>query len=211
MSVSVEASELVSAVVSTHTSLPVSQRSLPVRNGFSPGTGRMAVLCVLSDTHGTDGHRLDGHLLDTVRDAELVVHAGDFTTERVLDAFEAECADFHAVHGNNATPAVRERLPGERVVDHEGVSIALTHGDDRDATGLALFGRQEGADLVISGHSHQPGVTDTGDITLLNPGSHADPRWYRPAYAELAVEGSCVEGRLCEPDGGVFEEFRVRL
>jgi hypothetical protein len=168
------------------------------------------VLCVLSDTHGTDGHRLDGHLLDAVRGAELVVHAGDFTTERVLDAFESECTDFRAVHGNNATPAVRERLPAECVVDHEKVTIALTHGDERNATELALFGRQEGADLVVSGHSHQPGVTDTGEVVLLNPGSHADPRWYRPGYAELAVGEGRVEGRLREPSGETFEEFRLR-
>ncbi|WP_256684778.1 metallophosphoesterase [Halococcus qingdaonensis] len=169
------------------------------------------MICVLSDTHGTDGHRLDDQLLDTVREADLVVHAGDFTTERVLDAFETESRAFRAVYGNNATPAVRERLPGERVVDHEGVTIALTHGDGRDETGLALFGRQADADLVISGHSHQPGVTDTGEIVLLNPGSHADPRWYRPGYAELDVKEGRVEGRLLEPDGEVFEEFVVEL
>jgi putative phosphoesterase len=180
-----------------------------VQNGFSSTAAIVGVLCVLSDTHGTDGHRLDGQLRDAVREAELVVHAGDFTTGDVLDAFEAECRNFRAVHGNNATPAVRERLPAEYVVEYENLSIALTHGDRRDETGLAMFGRQEGADLVVSGHSHQPGVTDTGDITLLNPGSHADPRWYRPAYAELAIEEGPVEGRLREPDGEVFEEFTL--
>jgi putative phosphoesterase len=169
------------------------------------------VLCALSDTHGTDGHRLDGHLLDAVHEAELVVHAGDFTTERALDAFESECSDFRAVHGNNATPAVRERLPAECIVEYGGISIALTHGDDRDETGLSLFGRQEDADIVVSGHTHRPEFTDTGAIALLNPGSHADPRWYRPAYAELAIEENHVEGRLREPDGEVFEEFRVRV
>ena len=169
------------------------------------------MICVLSDTHGTDGHRLDDRLLDTVREAELVIHAGDFTTERALEAFEAESQEFRAVHGNNATPAVRERLPADRVVEHEGVTIALTHGDGRDETGLALFGRQADADLVISGHSHRPEVTDTGEIVLLNPGSHADPRWYRPGYAELDVEEGRIEGRLLEPDGEVVEEFTVGL
>ena len=183
----------------------------PVRNGFSSTAAIVVVICVLSDTHGTDGHRLDGHLLDAVREANLVLHAGDFTTERVLDAFETEVTALRAVHGNNATPAVRERLPGECVVDHEDVTIALTHGDDRDETGLAMLGRQEGANLVISGHSHRPGVTDTGDLTLLNPGSHADPRWYRPAYAELVIEDGRLEGRLREPTGETFEEFGVGL
>ncbi|EMA51321.1 hypothetical protein C448_00727 [Halococcus morrhuae DSM 1307] len=169
------------------------------------------MICVLSDTHGADNHRLDGQLLDTVREAELVIHAGDFTTERVLDAFEAESQEIRAVYGNNATPTVRERLPAERVVEHEGATIALTHGDGHDETELALFGRQADADIVVSGHSHQPGVTDTGEIVLLNPGSHADPRWYRPGYAALDVEEGRIEGRLHEPDGELFEEFTVGL
>ncbi|EMA43686.1 metallophosphoesterase [Halococcus saccharolyticus] len=168
------------------------------------------MIVALADTHGTDGHCLNDRLLETVRAADLVVHAGDLTTEAVLDAFAAECREFVAVHGNNATPAVRDRLPAERVVEHEGVRIALTHGDDRDETGLSLFGRQNHADLVISGHSHRPGVVDTGECTLLNPGSHADPRWNRPGYAEIVTDaGSDLDGRLRDPDGTVFEEFRA--
>src|SRR5699024_6138027 len=73
------------------------------------------VICVVSDTHGTDGHRLADRTLEAVREADLVVHAGDFTTEAALDAFEAESRDFRAVRGNNATPTVRERLPEERI------------------------------------------------------------------------------------------------
>jgi hypothetical protein len=167
------------------------------------------VIVALADTHGTDGHRLDDRTLEAVRAADLVVHAGDLTTEAVLDAFEAECRAFVAVHGNNATSAVRDRLPAERVVEFEGVRIALTHGDDHDETGLSLFGRQNRADLVISGHSHQPGVVDAGELSLLNPGSHADPRWNRPGYAELAIdpESGRLDGQLRDPDGTVFEEF----
>ena len=171
------------------------------------------MIVALADTHGIDGHRLDARTLAAVRDADLVVHAGDLTTEAALDAFEAECGEFVAVHGNNATPAVRGRLAAERTTEHDGVRIALTHGDDRDETELGLFGRQERADLVISGHSHRPGVVDAGAVALLNPGSHADPRWYRPAHAELAVDSdsSRLDGRLREPDGTVFEEFHIGL
>ena len=167
------------------------------------------MICVVSDTHGTDDHLLVGRTLEAVREADFVIHAGDFTTEAVFEAFEAECSELVAVHGNNATAGVRERLPAERVVEFEGAHIALTHGDGRDETGLGLFGRQEGADLVVFGHSHRPEFVDTGEIGLLNPGSHADPRWHRPAHAELDVDAGAIEGRLCEPDGTVFEEFRV--
>ena len=63
---------------------------------------------------------------------------------------------------------------------------------------------------MVSGHSHRPAVTDTGELTLCNPGSHADPRWNRPAHAELDVtEDGGLDGRLCDPGGEVFREFRV--
>jgi putative phosphoesterase len=68
------------------------------------------VLTVVSDTHGTDGHRLEGRTLAAVRGAEAVVHAGDFTTESVLDAVAAEAGSLTAVYGNNDTTGVRERL-----------------------------------------------------------------------------------------------------
>lgn len=168
------------------------------------------MICVVSDTHGTDGHYLTGRTLESVREADLVVHAGDFTTEAALDAFEDESRDLEAVRGNNATPAVSERLPAERVFEIDGVRIALTHGDRRDETGLSLFGREANADLVIFGHSHKPSFTDTGDLGLLNPGSHADPRWYRPAHAELDPWEGVIDGRLCKPDGEVFETFSFR-
>lgn len=168
------------------------------------------MICVVSDTHGTDGHRLTGHTLDAVHEADLVIHAGDFTTEAVLESFEAECRKLRAVHGNNDTAAVVERLPAEHTIEFEGVRIALTHGDGRDGTELGFFGREERADLVVFGHSHRPEFVDAGELGLLNPGSYADPRWHRPAHAELDTEDGVINGRLRAPDGALIEEFRVR-
>ena len=180
------------------------------------------MIAVLSDTHGGSDHRLADRTLTAVREADLVLHAGDFATEAVFEAFEAECGgcgdhgEFRAVHGNNDSRELTERLPATRVIDldEEGfgsnVRIALCHGHEHSKNALGLFGRQENASVVVSGHSHQPGVADAGDLSLLNPGSHADPRWNRPAHAELDVtDDSGLTGRLCEPDGTIFREFIV--
>ena len=174
------------------------------------------MITVVSDTHGTDGHRLTGRTLDAVREAELVVHAGDFTTESVLDAFEAETGsetdgegEFVAVFGNNDDAGVRGRLGAERVVDRAGVRFVVVHGHEHDETSLSLLGRQERADVVVVGHSHEPGVRQGGATTVLNPGSHADPRWYRPAHAELEPAGEGLAGRLVAPNGEAFNEFDV--
>ena len=169
------------------------------------------MLTVVSDTHGTGGHRLEGRTLDAVREADAVVHAGDFTTEPVLDAVQSEAARLYGVVGNNDRPGVRDRLPDQRVVEHEGLRLVVVHGHEHTETALSLLGRQEAADLVVFGHSHRPGVHEGDGVTLLNPGSYAQPRRYRPAHAELESDGDGddVEGRLVDPDGTVFERFRV--
>ncbi|ADJ13598.1 metallophosphoesterase [Halalkalicoccus jeotgali] len=168
------------------------------------------MLAVVSDTHSTEAHALTGRTLAAVRDAERVIHAGDFTSVSALDAFHAEAPRLDAVHGNADESAVRDRLPAARTLEWEGLRIALTHRRDGGPTGLAMFGRERGADLVVSGHTHAPGVTRTDDLVLLNPGSHADPRGNRPAHAELEAIDNEVRGRLRRPDGTVLEEFSIR-
>jgi hypothetical protein len=165
------------------------------------------MIAVLADTHGRDGHRLAGRALEAVREADGVVHAGDFTTAAVLDAFEREAAALHGVTGNNDTPAVRERLPARRTVRLDGLRIAVAHGHEHTDTALAMYGRQENADLVVVGHSHRPSFRRIGDVPVLNPGSHAEPRRYQPAHAEL--ERDPLRGRLVGPDGTERSRFSV--
>jgi len=159
---------------------------------------------VVSDTHARRDHRLEGRTLEAVRAADLVCHCGDFMTEAVLEAFEREADRLEAVYGNNDPPAVRERLPATRSVAFGGYRFALAHGHEHSATALGLFGRQHGADLVLVGHSHEPGVR-AGTPPVVNPGSHADPRWHRPAHAEISLDP--LAGRLVEPDGTLLERF----
>lgn len=163
------------------------------------------MIAVLSDTHGRDGHRLDGRALDAVRDADLVLHLGDFMTEAVLDAFEAEAARLVAVHGNNDDTGVRDRLPATRTVEHDGLRIVLAHGHEHSETALGMLARQEDADLVCVGHSHRPNYRVTNDVAILNPGSHADPRWFTPGHAELHT--GPLRGVILEPDGSRIAEF----
>ena len=170
------------------------------------------MLVVVSDTHSTDSHRLEDRTLDAVRQAELVVHAGDLTTETVLDAFHEEADRLLAVYGNNDDRATRDRIPDARVVEYGGLRFAVTHTRRGGATALSLFGRERDADAVVFGHTHRPTVETTGEMQLLNPGSHADPRRYRPAHAELEPVADATEptlrGRLVAPSGEVYEQFR---
>ncbi|MDS0282586.1 metallophosphoesterase [Haloarcula onubensis] len=163
------------------------------------------MLTVISDTHGTDSHRLTGRTLDAVRAADHVVHAGDFTTEAVYDAIAAEAAELTAVTGNNERRALRERLPAEATVEWGGYRLLVVHGHRHSDTALGMLARQEGADIVVVGHSHRPEIRELDGRLLVNPGSYADPRRYRPAHAELDVDDGALRVRLRSPDGDTFE------
>ena len=165
------------------------------------------MIAIFSDTHSPHSHELEGEALTVARDADVVVHAGDFTSVAALEAFQDEVDTLFAVHGNADSGAVRGLLPTERVVEAEGVRIALTHRPEGGETGLAMLGRSNAADLVVFGHTHRPTVVENGNLHLLNPGSHAQPRGHRPGFAVLEPTPEGVSGRLLEPDGTLIEAF----
>ncbi|MFC6719617.1 metallophosphoesterase [Natrialbaceae archaeon GCM10025810] len=181
------------------------------------------MIAIFSDTHSVRGHELEGEAFAAAREADRVIHAGDFTSVAALEAFRGECGTLLAVHGNADDPAVADRLPTERVVEvpvgsddstdatDRTVRIAVTHRRDGGETGLAMFGRSRGADVVVFGHSHRPTVVETEDVLLLNPGSHAQPRGNRPGFAVLEprADGDGLEGRVLGPDGTLLESFDV--
>jgi putative phosphoesterase len=183
------------------------------------------MLVVCSDTHGSDDPHLTGRTREAVAAAGLVIHAGDFTTPTVLDAFRRAADRLVAVHGNADDGTVRARLPPAASTTYAGVPIAITHTERGGTTALSLFGRERGAALVVSGHTHRPTVADGDGPILLNPGSHADPRGNRPGHAELwAVDddlppvvrdadrpASGLVGVVRTPDGDVIDRIRVPL
>ncbi|WP_049924271.1 metallophosphoesterase [Halopiger djelfimassiliensis] len=168
------------------------------------------MIAIFADTHSSHGHELEGDALSAARNAETVIHAGDFTSEAALEAFQETCDLLFPVHGNADGAAIRERLPTARVVEAAGVRFAVTHRRDGGETGLAMFGRSRDADVVVSGHTHRPTVTETDDVLLVNPGSHAQPRGHRPGFAVLEDGDDVLEGTIREPDGTLVESFEVR-
>jgi len=166
-------------------------------------------LVALADTHAEGDPPLPDHLRAAIREADLVVHAGDFTTATTLDGFEGLADELVAVAGNADGAAVRTRLPNVRTVDALGRRFLLVHGHEHDGTSLPLLARQERADVAVVGHTHRPGVERIGDLPVINPGSHADPRGGRPAYARLGRVERGIGGGLCTPTGDLIR--RVQL
>lgn len=167
------------------------------------------MLVALSDTHGEADPRLTDHLREAIATADCVCHAGDFATTAVLEAFEGLADRLVAVHGNSDSAAVRARLPATATVQALGRRFLVVHGHEHDRTALSFLARQENADAVVVGHTHRAATERVGEVPVVNPGSHADPRGSRPAYAAFEMGTGGVVGRLCTPDGESFATVRV--
>jgi len=132
---------------------------------------------VLSDSHLAGGiNGLNEQVLGAVRAADVVLHAGDITSQRALAELEGMATTF-AVLGNN-DHELAGVLPESRVFTLGGVRVALVH-DSGAANGRArrLRRRFPEADVVVFGHSHIPIVENGEDDQLLfNPGSPTQRR-----------------------------------
>ena len=85
-------------------------------------------IVLTSDTHVPARARdLPAPLWPAIDAADLVVHAGDWVNEDLLDRFEARAARLIAVYGNNDGPALRARLPEIARAEIDGVRLAVVH------------------------------------------------------------------------------------
>lgn len=135
-----------------------------------------------------------------LREADLIVHAGDFTAPAVLDELEALGPPLVAVHGNGDAPEVVARLPAETELDADGARIAVVHDAGPRRGRLARMRRRfPGADAVIFGHSHLPLHEAEGGFQIFNPGSPTERR-RAPAHTMGIAEarGGAVAFRLLE-------------
>jgi hypothetical protein len=136
-------------------------------------------LLMLADTHVPKRARdLPAVLWAAVDTADVVIHAGDWVEEPLLDALTARAARLVGVYGNNDGPRLRARLPEVARVDLAGLRVAVVH-ETGPAGGRErrCADRFPGTDLLVFGHSHIPWDTRAPDgPRLLNPGSPTDRR-----------------------------------
>ena len=108
-----------------------------------------------------------------MREADLIVHAGDISTTAALEEIARLGPRVHAVHGNVDERDLRRRLPAELELTLGGVTIAVTHDAGPSRGRLTRMRRRfPTAAAVIFGHSHVPlhGADEEG-FQIFNPGS----------------------------------------
>lgn len=91
---------------------------------------------------------------------------------------------------------------GEVFLEIEGKKILVTHGHNYNVkyglTNLYYKGLERGADIILFGHSHCAGISETNGIYMINPGSISEPRdGGNPSYALVSISNGRVFPVIC--------------
>lgn len=95
----------------------------------------------------------------------------------------------------------RSGLPSELVLTLGGVRFFLTHGHrygvktDRWLESLKAAARENGAQAVLFGHTHEAFMEWDGELLILNPGT---ARGYSPGGAVLEIRDGKILPRLID-------------
>ncbi|WP_156754466.1 metallophosphoesterase family protein [Actinokineospora pegani] len=133
---------------------------------------------VLSDTHAPRRWKAcPPRVAEHLRDADVILHAGDVCVPGVLDELAAY-APVHVVRGNNDGPDIAEwGAPETLELDLAGLRVAMIHDSGQKAGRAArMRERFPDADLVVFGHSHIPLDHTEAGLRVFNPGSPTDRR-----------------------------------
>ena len=148
---------------------------------------------VISDTHGL----MRPEALAALKGCELIIHAGDIGKVEVLDSLN-RIAPVLAIRGNNDRDPWAKRMADVLNLQVNGVKLQVVHNvhefeEDPAASKIGV---------VISGHSHQPGVVKRDEILFVNPGSAGPRRFKLPVsvgrinLAEKYLRAAIVELKI---------------
>ncbi|GAA0611586.1 metallophosphoesterase family protein [Virgibacillus siamensis] len=147
-------------------------------------------IIVTSDTHmPKKGTQLPFRLMKELETAELIIHAGDWSSMRVYDTLQ-QYAPVKGVCGNIESNEILKKLPSKELLTINGFRIGIVHGHgEKKTTERRAFDTffDEDANAIIFGHSHIPLLRYFKKTLLLNPGSPTDKRT-QPYYSFATLQ-----------------------
>ncbi len=159
-------------------------------------------IIAISDTHLKSGLLLPGDLVALLKDADMIIHAGDFVSRKAYDEISG-LGRLEAVHGNMDDRELKNLLPERKVIKVEGIRIGIVHEASlslHDTTGARFMAKEMDVDVLVFGHIHKP-VIEKSDVLLVCPGSPTVPRLSEPAAILLCIEGDSISGKVITFEG----------
>ena len=151
---------------------------------------------VISDTHlHSPTEELKALMDGPFKGVEMILHAGDMTELRVLDAFSGK--KVVAVCGNMDSPRVRQEFPAHRVLDAGSFKIGLIHGwGGPRGIEERIAGEFHGVDCIIYGHTHHPSRKEREGVFFFNPGAFGGRLGSNPQSVGVLTLGDAIAAEI---------------
>jgi putative phosphoesterase len=153
-------------------------------------------VAIIADTHiPSRARRMPESFRERVREADHVIHAGDFDSESALADCRDLAGEFTAVAGN-MDPHIG--LPAVATVELGGVEFVVTHGTgsprgyERRVAATARD-HAEGDPVAVAGHTHELLDATHDGVRILNPGSATGAP---PASRPTMLTATAADGTL---------------
>ncbi|HEY9699470.1 MAG TPA: metallophosphoesterase family protein [Trichocoleus sp.] len=145
---------------------------------------------IISDTHGL----LRPEAIAALEGSGLILHAGDIGNPEVLVALN-QIAPVVAVRGNNDRGEWAESIAEREMVQREDISIYLLHIIQE----LDFNPVTQNVQIVVSGHSHKPSISERAGVLFINPGSAGPRRFKLPiTVARLQILGKAMQAEIID-------------
>ncbi len=151
-------------------------------------------MLAISDTHAKRLEDLPEKVLRLIDKADVVVHAGDFTTLKLYEELKNVC-ELKAVYGNSDEDELKKILPKELVFEVEGVKFGVVHQGNylNEFHDLGYKAKELGVNVLIFGHIHRFVLQEFKDVVVLCPGSPTSPRLSASSCALIEVKGGKID------------------
>ncbi|WP_160718900.1 metallophosphoesterase family protein [Bacillus sp. USDA818B3_A] len=153
-------------------------------------------IVIISDTHLPKRAKgLPARLTAELKDADLIIHAGDWQTIDVFHELHTY-GKVEGVFGNVDDEEIKKHFPEKRIIELNGFKIGVTHGHGKGKTtekrAILAFTEDE-VDCIIFGHSHIPLKKYQNGLLLFNPGSPTDKRRQKMYSFGILQIGDTIE------------------
>ena len=147
-----------------------------------------AKILIVSDTHGNNTN-LRKAIANMGENLDLMVHLGDFMCHPDVIRGLVDCP-VEMVRGNCDSLS---SIQSAKLIDIAGHKAFITHGHTYGGKWgidtMKDIARENGAGIVMFGHTHEPMADKTPGMAVINPGSLSRPRQDggRPTYIVMSV------------------------
>ncbi len=147
-------------------------------------------ILIVSDTHGKNTN-LKKVIERIGKDMDMMIHLGDSLCSLETMQEMIDCP-VEMVRGN--CDSLMHGLPIAKLIQIDQYKALITHGHQYGGkwgvSSMREAAVENGAQIVMFGHSHEPMLEKYPDVVVLNPGSLSQPRQegHEPTYMVMTIE-----------------------